>query len=319
MRRALCVGIDEYAFGPLLGCVSDANSMSSVLSTHDDGSPNFDCRVLVAPSGGGNGRVTRSGLRQGIADLFRDRADVALFHFSGHGTVNDLDGYLVTQDAQMYDDGVAMNEVLRLANESAASEVVILLDCCHSGTLGNPPDIDNARAVLREGCSILTAGRGDQPSVETGGGGLFTSLVADAFRGGAADILGNVTAPAVYSYVDAALGAWQQRPLFKSHVSQLTSLRRCNPPIDRAVLRKLPTLFPLPAEDFPLDPSYERTSANANPVHVAQFADLQRLNRLHIVVPCGCTHMYHAAVQSKACQLTHSGRYYWRLAKDGRI
>lgn len=37
---------------------------------------------------------------------------------------------------------------------------------------------------------ILTASRGDQPSVETGGGGVFTSLVVDALEGGAANILG---------------------------------------------------------------------------------------------------------------------------------
>ncbi len=319
MRRGLCVGIDEYSFGPLHGCVSDADSMSSVLSLHYDGSPNFDCRVLIAPVGGGHDQVTRPVLRQAIAELFRDRADVALFHFSGHGTVNDLDGYLVTQDAESYDEGVAMSEVLRLANESRVSEVVVFLDCCYSGTLGNAPDVDNARASLREGLSILTASRGDQPSVEAGGGGVFTSLVVDALGGGAADILGNVTAPAVYSYVDTALGAWQQRPLFKSHVSQLAALRRCDPPINLAVLRKLPVLFPLPAEDLSLDPSYEPTSAVADPVHVQVFQALQSLNRLHLVVPCGCAHMYDAAVQSRACQLTHSGRYYWRLANEGRI
>ena len=319
MRRALCVGIDEYSFGSLLGCVSDANGMESVLSRHDDGSPNFECRVLDAPMGGGYDRVTRPVLRQAIEDLFRDKGDVVLLHFSGHGTVNDLDGYLVTQDAKSYDEGVAMSEVLRLANASRASEVVVLLDCCYSGTFGNPPDVDNARASLREGLSILTASRGDQPSVEAGGGGLFTSLVVDALGGGAADILGNVTAPAVYSYVDAALGAWEQRPLFKSHVSQLAPIRRCDPPIDRGILRKLPELFPLPAEEIPLDPSYEQTSAVADPAHVEVFVVLQSLSRLHLVVPCGCAHMYDAAMQSRACQLTHSGRYYWRLAKDGRF
>lgn len=319
MRRALCVGIDEYQGGPLRGCVSDADRMSSVLSVHDDGAPNFDCRKLVAPIDGGHHAVTRSVLRQAVEELFRDKADVALLHFSGHGTVNNLDGYLVTQDAQRYDEGVAMTDVLRLANDSPVSEVVVFLDCCFSGNLGNPPTVANDKALLREGVSILTAGRGDQPSVETGGGGLFTSLVADALAGGAADILGDVTAPAIYSYVDAALGAWEQRPLFKSHVSQLTPLRRCSPPIDRAVLRKLPALFPLPAEDFPLDPSYESSSPAADPAHVKVFTDLQHLNRVHLVVPCGCAHMYEAAVQSKACQLTHSGRYYWRLAKNGRI
>src|SRR5690606_12626891 len=140
------------------------------------------------------------------------------------------------------------------------------------GALGNPPDVDNTRALLREGISILTASRGDQPSVETGHGGLFTSLVVDALAGGAADVLGHVTVPSVYAHVEAALGAWDQRPLFKSHVSQLVPLRRSAPPIDRSILRRLPQLFPLPAEDLPLDPTYERTSPAPDATKVAIFS-----------------------------------------------
>jgi hypothetical protein len=299
--------------------VSDAERVATLLRTNQDGSPNFECKTLVAPAGGSGSLVTRSVLRESLEKLFSDQADVALFHFSGHGTVNDLDGYLVTQDATQYDDGVSMSEVLRLANESKASEVVILLDCCFSGTLGNPPAVDNKKALLREGVSILTAARGDQPSVEAAGGGLFTSLLVDALDGGAADVLGAVSAPAVYAYVEAALGAWDQRPLFKSHVSRVVALRCCTPPVDRALLRKLPDLFPLPAEDLPLDPSYEPTSPAPEPGHTSLFRDLQSLSRVHIVAPVGTAHMYEAAMQSKACRLTPSGRYYWRLAKHGRI
>lgn len=319
MRRALCVGIDEYAFGPLHGCVSDAERVQAVLAKNQDGSPNFECKTLVAPIGSGQSAVTRTILREHVSRLFKDPAEVALLHFSGHGTVNNLDGYLVTQDAKKYDEGVGMGEVLKLANDSKADEVVILLDCCFSGNLGSAPIVDNSKAFLREGISILTAGRGDQPSVETGGGGVFTSLVVDALDGGAADLLGAVSAPAIYAYVEAALGAWDQRPLFKSHVSRVLVLRSCFPPVDRAVLRELPKLFPLPAEDMPLNPSYECTSEDQDPEKVVVFGDLQRLVRARLVTPVGVQHMYDAAVQSKACRLTSTGRYYWRLAKDGRI
>jgi Caspase domain len=319
MRRALCVGIDEYEFAPLQGCVNDARRMEAVLAKNHDGSPNFECKILLAPLGAGKGVVTRTVLREQLVRLFKDPAEVALFYFSGHGTVNNLDGFLVTQDAKKYDEGVGMGEVLKLANESRASEVVILLDCCFSGNLGNPPTPDNSKAVLREGISILTAGRGDQPSVETNGGGVFTSLVVDALDGGAADLLGAVSAPAIYAYVEAALGAWDQRPLFKSHVSRVLVLRCCIPPIERNLLRQLPTLFPLPAEDLPLDPSYECTSPNPDPANVVKFGDLQKLNRIRLVTPVNVHHMYEAAMQSKACRLTSTGRYYWRLAKDNRI
>jgi hypothetical protein len=212
-----------------------------------------------------------------------------------------------------------MSEVLKMANDSKTDEVVIFLDCCHSGNLGNPPVINNTRALLREGLSVITASRGDQVSVEASGAGVFTSLVADALEGGAADLVGDVTAPAIYAFVEAALGAWDQRPLFKSHVSKVVPLRKCRPAIDAAILRELPTLFPVPAEDFLLSPEYESTYEKKDEIKVAIMKKLQALNRVHLVVPIDVEDMYYAAIQSKACRLTASGRYYWRLARDSRI
>jgi len=319
MRRALSVGIDQYSFGALRGCVSDAMRIDKLLRTNHDGSRNFDCKVLLAPSGGPDTSVTRVILRERITELFSAPADVALLYFSGHGTVNDLDGYLCTQDAIAYDVGVTMGEILKLANNSQVKEVVVILDCCFAGNFGNMPDIDNARATLREGISILTASRGDQPSLETEAGGVFTSLLADALDGGAADILGKVSATAIYAYIEAALGAWHQRPLFKAHVTQVLPLRYCKAPIDKAILLRLPTLFTLPAEDIQLDPTFEPKSNNPNINNVAIFEDLQSLNRVFLVTPVDAKHMYDAAMQSKACRLTPTGRYYWRLANDGRL
>ena len=259
-------------------------------------------------------------MRQQISDLFaKSDCDVALLYFSGHGTETDLGGYLVTPDAIRYDEGVNLTEVLTMANNSPARERVIILDSCMSGAFGQVPATGSNAANLPEGVSILTASRGDQVSVEVAGGGLFTSLVVDALEGGAADILGHVTAPGIYAYLEAALGAWDQRPLFKSHVSKLVPIRKCHPAVDPAILRELPALFPLPAEDLPLSPAYEKTSKVGKDPEVTIFEKLQALNRVHLVVPVGTTHMYGAAMESRMCRLTASGRYYWRLANNHRI
>lgn len=319
MRRALCVGVDEYPFGHLRGCVSDAERLASLLSKHQDGTPNFECKKLVALNGGATDIVTRATLKQAVEQLFKDKAEVALLHFSGHGTENNLGGYLVTQDAKSYDEGLSMGDVLKMANDSKADEVVVLLDCCHSGHMGHIPAINNNAAWLRDGVSIITASRGDQPSVEVGGGGLFTSLVLDALEGGAADLLGHVTIPAIYAKVEAALGAWDQRPLLKSHVSRVIAIRKCEPPVSIAILRELPFLFPLPAEDFTLSPEFEDTYPGKDAAKVVLFSKLQQLNRVHLVVPIQATHMYDAAMLSTGCRLTAAGRYYWRLAKNGRL
>ena len=63
----------------------------------------------------------------------------------------------------------------------------------------------------------------------------------------------------------------------------------------------------------------ELSSAVKDKKKVAIFKKLQALYRVHLLVPVGAAHMYDAAMQSKACRLTASGRYYWRLAKSGRV
>jgi len=315
LRRALVVGINDYPSAPLAGCVEDAESIARLLARHEDGSPNFDVRLITAPSS----RVTRRELRQEITDLLRDPADVAILYFSGHGTERNLDGYLVTQDAKSYDEGVGMSEVLTMANQSRVGEVVVILDCCHSGALGALPSVDNTKAVLREGLTILAASRADQVAVETAGRGLFTGLLEDALRGGAADVLGNVTIASAYAYVDETLGPWDQRPLFKSHVAQLRPLRRVHPAVDVAILRRLPEWFPEPTAEMPLDPSYEPAAEPHDPEHEAVFGDLQKCRAVKLVQPVGEDHMYFAAINSKSCRLTPLGRHYWEMANRGRL
>jgi hypothetical protein len=114
-----------------------------------------------------------------------------------------------------------MTDLLQAVERSNVREVVILLDCCHSGRFGEAPFLGGA-SVLKEGVSVLTASRRDEPAMEEEGVGVFTELICDALEGGAADVLGTVTLAGVYAYLDEALGAWDQRPLFKSHVSRLT-------------------------------------------------------------------------------------------------
>lgn len=315
MRRALLVGIDDYDFGRLTGCVNDATNMAELLSHNEDGLPNFDCKLITAP----DEYIFKSFFHEQIKTLFGNEADVVLLYFAGHGTSDDLGGSLVTQDSSKGDEGIAMRDVLSVANKSKVREVVIILDCCFSGSFGATPELDKDKAILREGVSILTATRASQPAVEMGGGGLFTFLLRSALNGGAADICGNVTVASVYAYVDQALGAWEQRPLFKSHVSRFTPLRKCKPDIELSTLRLLAKYFPNPDYEFKLDPSYEPDAEPKNEKHQQIFSHLQMYRASRLVVPIGETHMYYAAMHCKSCKLTPIGQYYWYLADRGKI
>jgi len=315
MRRALIVGINDYPNARLYGCVDDANHIAAVLARHEDGSPNFTCKKLISEEL----QITRAELRAKLQDLFGHRADMALFYFAGHGTVTKFGGYLMTQDSQENDEGVAMLDLLSLANQSDIPEVVIILDCCHSGALGLIPALQNEQAYLREGVSILCASRASQLSVEKDGSGLFTTLICGALEGGAADVVGDVTVAGVYAFVDQALGVWDQRPLFKSNVSRLLPLRKCKPVFDLAILRKLPDYFELVDLEYALDPSYEPSSEKPDPTNTAIFANFQKYRAARLLVPIGEEHLYYAAMNRKSCQLTPLGQFYWQLAKEGRI
>lgn len=312
---ALLVGIDAYPKAPLAGCVNDAIRMHTLLYRHHDSTPNFECKKLVAPSDD----ITKETLQSAMENLFLRQADVALFYFAGHGTVNNLGGFLVTPEARKYNEGLRMTDILQLANDSPAKERIVILDCCHSGAMGQLPALENDQAMLKEGVSILSACREAEVSVEKDGGGLFTSLICDALSGGAADVCGKVTIASIYAYADEILGGWDQRPLFKSHVSKLVPLRICEAAVDIRVLRLLPQYFKSPTDDLPLSPSYEPTLEPPCAQHEEIFSHLQKLRAARLVVPVGEEHLYFAALKSKPCRLTPLGIFYWHLANKGKI
>ncbi|MCD9513884.1 caspase family protein [Photobacterium carnosum] len=315
MKKALVVGINDYPNAPLNGCVNDANAIVNTLESNGDGSPNFGVKLITSPGDD----VTRSTLREAIEQLFNGESDMALLYFSGHGLIKSTGGYLVTKDAKRYDEGVSMDEILNLANKSKAKNKVIILDCCHSGALGTPSLTDNNIAQLSEGLSVLTASRDNEYSLEVNGAGVFTSLLVDALKGGAADLRGNITPGSLYAYVDEALGAWDQRPIFKTNVSSFASLRKISPKIPFETMRKITSYFVSPEAEHKLDPTYEDTEACAVADNVKIFKDLQKFQSVGLVVPVDAEFMYFAAMESKSCRLTALGNQYWRLVKEKKL
>ena len=52
----------------------------------------------------------------------------------------------------------------------------------------------------------FTASKHDAPAMEVDGHGVFTILLLEALKGGAADVTGHITLGGVYAYIDRALG-----------------------------------------------------------------------------------------------------------------
>jgi hypothetical protein len=326
MRKALIIGINHYKYvSPLFGCVNDAQNVESVLKSHYDGTKNFD--VLLKTAKSSSSIISRKELKNAIQELFRDDNDIALFYFAGHGYVESTGGYLLTSECDKGDDGLAINDLMEIANTSRAKNKIILLDCCHSGIIGNRTPSES-KSELVSGLTILTASGANEYAAEDNSSGVFTNLLVDALKGGAANLMGEVSPGSIYAHIDQSLGAWAgQRPIFKTNIKSFISLRKVQPSISLDDLKQIIVLFEKKEDTFQLNPTFEpeRTDEQSkkypDPIEAnnQKFKILQKYNRVNLLVPIDAPHMWHAAMESKSCQLTALGKHYWSLVKKNRI
>jgi uncharacterized caspase-like protein len=321
MKKALIIGINDYPTSPLAGPVNDATSIAEILRVNGNDTTNFEIKPL-------HNTPTRGELLSEITDFFNRNADMGLLYFAGHGYVNELGGFIVTPDHKRYDEGISMDSILSLANQSPINNIIIILDCCKSGMFA-VPNLGGSVTPINKGISILTACRENEPAKEVNGRGVFTNLLIEGLKGGAADIRGHISPGGLYAYIDQALGAHEQRPVFKTNVTEFVELRSITPQVSLGTLRKIITYFTQPTDTFKLDPSFEDSNTMeeqhdviepyADENNVKIFKDLQKMQSVGLVIPEDAEYMYHAAMRSKACKLTPLGHHYWRLVREGKI
>ena len=317
MRKALVCGISHYENYPSIsGCVNDAIGVKNVIERHGDGRINFGVKLLVGRDE--SNAVSRNDLKNQIEELFSGDSDIALLYFSGHGHLENSDGYLATSECKDGDDGVSISEIVTLANKSQAREKIIILDCCHSGIAGSLAG-EKKYALISEGLCIITAAEPYQFAVEKNGSGVFTKLLIEALSGGAANVLGNISVGDIYAYVDRSLGAWQQRPLFRLNLKTFSAIREVSPAIDIRYIKSLVDLFETPDSVLYLDPSYESSSENAIVENLEKFEALRKLSRINLVKTSNDEQLYFTAMNSGSCCLTERGKHFHTLVSDNLI
>lgn len=310
-QKALVIGIDEYPDSSLHCCVNDAEEIARLLKTNSDGSKNFD--VLLKKN-----VHAKEDLSEAIEQLFSKDDDIALLYFAGHGSSKDDGEYICTPDYSAEYPSIKLSTILEWANMSKCRNKITILDCCFSGGMGATPLL-GGHTLLSSGLTILSASRANESAQECGNHGVFTSLLIEALKGGAADLLGHITPGLIYAFIDKALGCWEQRPIFKTNVQEFVSLRKVKSSISLKDLKDLPLLFQKPTDMFKLDPAFEFTNnptvvhtyqpPYATEEHVEQFKQLQRLESVGIVTPVSEEHMYFAAMHSTGCRFTYSNLY----------
>lgn len=329
MRKALIVGINHYDninIKNLKGALNDVDKISELLRFHkkvgsEEKLPNFSCKILKSVNVDENAtdnqkekKITRGKLQGEIRELFEDEeSDIALLYFSGHGFESSLGGYLITQDAKYYEEGVSFNDIMIYVNNSSIKEIIIILDCCRSGNLGEVSIMKNHTVTLRKGVSILTSSSAEQDSIEFKNQGIFTALICNALAGGNTDILGNVKLTHLYEHADRMLGPWEQRPTFKSNSSRLSVLRQSESKIDYAVLMRITKHFKSSVWSYQLDPSYDNSFDRKNTKNEKVMDDFREYYRLGLLKTMDVKYLYHAAAEFRHCVLTDQGKQYWHL------
>ena len=239
-RNALVVGIDDYLSQPLRNCVNDASEFGTMLEMPEYG---FNVKKIF------NSTASRRNLLTELDDLFSSESDFIVFYFAGHGCATDLGTFLMSVDTDRIDIGVNLDHLSNLIRvKSRDAVVLIVLDCCHSGTASarstglafarniTNTDIEKSAILLGGGKVILAACKPnelayEQPSLQHG---VFTYYILEGMQGGAADHEGEVTVHNLYDFVSQKFSNnTGQTPVFKGDVIGRIILGKNLTPIDR--------------------------------------------------------------------------------------
>ncbi|MEQ9498081.1 MAG: caspase family protein [Deltaproteobacteria bacterium] len=327
-RHALVIGIDKYDEGRSLGgCVADAKRMEQVLRWHGDTDRRSNFHVKLVLGDDDHRDVTVAVLRKEISDFF-DRvgvADEVVFYFAGHASDDSKVIELKGRDSPGLGLGISVFELMARVNMCRAPEVVLILDCCFSGGVG---DDSFGNLQLRPGVTVLASSSSEQAATERFGRGDFTSMIVEGLEGGAADLMGRVTIPSLFSFVAQAFPDLDQTPVLKSYATQVVAIRNTPIRIAQEILCRITTHFPTEDHALPVNmdhddggiliPPEKRTPKQAAYYDLRAYRDLDLVSA---VTTSGedTKGLWMALKEGGTVHLTKLGRHYWRLVKRGII
>lgn len=327
MKNALVVGINNYHYiGELKSCVNDAHAVARSLAEEVSGRAHFN-QVDVIPDYDDlhNCQIEIDTLQPLVQEFLKQENELSLFYFSGHAS----NGYLKCTDSRgISSPGINMNDLMGWVERSKARNIIIILDCCHAGEIAENM-FANEITSLPKGVTILAASDSDQKAAAGGEDSfsVFTDLMLHGLSGAAANSLGEITPATLYAMIDQSLGMTGQRPVFKSNTVGFVDIKKVEPKLDLADLKKSLRLFDHADKSYPLNPSHEPVRNKGEehfppPIEKLNkaFSMLQKLCQMGLVQPSAPDeHMYFAAMNSGSCELTPSGKHYFKLVERGVI
>ena len=173
-RDALVVGINNYQDDNLRNLnapAKDAEAIARIVEDYGEFEvwryPEAIDRGTNKPIVGNTLEVGLTQLKDALVQLFKPQGrqipDTALFYFSGHGIREDKgiqEGFLCTSDVDSSRgfNGLSLQWLRRLLQESPIRQQIIILDCCHSGELLNFNEADpGEQGQARDRCFIAAS------------------------------------------------------------------------------------------------------------------------------------------------------------------
>lgn len=231
------VGINEYKdLTSLAWSTKDAIDLAEVLRTS---ATSAQIELLT------DGAATKKAILKKLSWLARRARpnDTAIVYFSGHGgrrSPEEEQSYFCPSDvvAGNLETGITSSELTEALRAIKSERLIVLLDTCYSGGLGEARDIgdsldaglnsqDVSDLIEGRGRVILAASRSDERAFEMREekNGLFTLYLLRALRGEVARPDGTVWVSDVFGYVTRLLREHKrQHPYQKTHGEDFTIL-----------------------------------------------------------------------------------------------
>ena len=223
-RYALVIGISQYQRRDKLPkATQDAEAMAQLLTDPGDYEVTrlpwrFNeaqgCKEMIAATV--EGKQLEEELRTFL--LQRTQGHEALIYFTGHGLVKPSKsgkpkGYLVASDEDNFD----LDSLNELILESSLSNLVVLLDCCHSGNFIEANIFKNTLTAFtaQKDYYFITASRGFEESfaVASDKHSIFTQALLDGMSRERADEKGRISGDRLFDYISQAPTVSGQEPI----------------------------------------------------------------------------------------------------------
>jgi tetratricopeptide (TPR) repeat protein len=198
-KVALLVGVSEYqsGFQVLPAATKDVEAVREVLQNPSIGGfESTEITTLPNPD--------PQQMRETLVSLFRDRqkSDVLLFYFSGHGVTDDRGTFYLTcaqtKPELLEATAIPADFVHQLMENSRSKQQIIVLDCCFSGAFARGMGVKGTAVNLAaqlggQGRAVLTSSSATEYSFEQKEADLsvYTRYWVEGLQTGAADEDGN--------------------------------------------------------------------------------------------------------------------------------